>query len=265
MDIKLAISNIAWGPEDDGQVYRLMHRYGFTGLEIAPTRIFPERPYDKLCEADIWADTLRSRMGLIVCSMQSIWYGRQENIFGSGEERRLLLDYTKKAIGFAAAISCHNLVLGCPRNRVLQSPADPQAAIPFFKRLGAYAATKDTVVSIEANPKIYGTNYINDTLSAIELVRTVDSPGFLLNLDTGTMIQNGESLDGLVGNIRYVNHVHLSEPRLKPISKRRSHQDLLGLLKAEGYEGFLSIEMGRTDDLASIEKIMDHVAEIVKG
>ncbi len=43
--MKLSISNIGWQPEDDRHVYDLMMRYGYSGLEIAPTRIFPEAPY----------------------------------------------------------------------------------------------------------------------------------------------------------------------------------------------------------------------------
>ena len=38
---KLAISNIAWHKSDDEAVYTAMQQAGFTGLEIAPTRIFP--------------------------------------------------------------------------------------------------------------------------------------------------------------------------------------------------------------------------------
>ena len=38
--------------------------------------------------------------------MQSIWFGRQERLFGSEEEREILIDYTKKAVDFAVAIQC---------------------------------------------------------------------------------------------------------------------------------------------------------------
>ena len=39
---QLAISNIAWHKEDDEAVYTAMQQAGFTGLEIAPTRIFTD-------------------------------------------------------------------------------------------------------------------------------------------------------------------------------------------------------------------------------
>ena len=45
--MKLSISNIGWEEKDDNAVYQLMKKYGYSGLEIAPTRIFPVSPYDK--------------------------------------------------------------------------------------------------------------------------------------------------------------------------------------------------------------------------
>ena len=70
------------------------------------------------------------------------------------------------------------------------------------------------MIGMEANPTIYNTNYINDTRSAIELIQKVDSAGFKLNLDVGTMIYNQESVDDIVGSVRLINHVHISEPGL---------------------------------------------------
>ena len=45
---QLSISNIAWHKEDDEAVYTAMQQAGFTGLELAPTRIFSETPYENL-------------------------------------------------------------------------------------------------------------------------------------------------------------------------------------------------------------------------
>ena len=49
--MKLSISNIAWSADQDEKVYGMMQQLGFTGLEIAPTRIFPEKPYEDLTKA----------------------------------------------------------------------------------------------------------------------------------------------------------------------------------------------------------------------
>ena len=58
---QLAISNIAWHKEDDEAVYTAMQQAGFTGLEIAPTRIFPEMPYENLTSALLFGGYLKNQ------------------------------------------------------------------------------------------------------------------------------------------------------------------------------------------------------------
>ncbi len=263
--MKLSISNIGWEDRNDGAVYQMMKAKGFTGLEIAPTRIFPNNPYDHIADASNYASKIYGIYGFCIPSMQSIWYGKQEKLFGTKEERKVLVDYTKKAIDFAEAVGCKNLVFGCPRNRVIPEDGDESIAINFFKEIGDYAYTKHTVIGMEANPPIYNTNYINDTPSALELIKKVNSEGFKLNLDVGTMIENGESVEELIANVKYINHVHISEPNLNPIQQRDLHKELKKILLDEGYNGFISIEMKKNDSLDEIERCMDYVKDIFEG
>ena len=116
-----------------------MKKYGYDGLEIAPTRIFPEAPYERLEEAGNWAAALQEQHGFVVPSMQSIWFGRQEKLFGTAEERRILLEYTKKAVDFAEAVGCRNLVFGCPRNRAVPEGATADGAVSLFRGAREYA------------------------------------------------------------------------------------------------------------------------------
>ena len=261
--MKLSISNIAWDKENDEAVYQLMKKYGYTGLEIAPTRIIEKDPYDKIEEARVWSKALHNKYGFVISSMQSIWYGRQEHIFGTDEERGALLGYTKKAIDFASAINCHNLVFGCPKNRCINDDGDKLKGDSFFKEIGDYAYSKGTVIGMEANPPIYNTNYINRTEEAIDLIREVGSEGFKLNLDIGTMIYNQESIDMLKDNDGLINHVHISEPYLKVIEKRKLHAKLTEVLYKEGYDGFVSIEMGKVSDLSDINIVLEYISSIM--
>lgn len=260
--MNLSISNIAWASELDADVYKMMRCYGYSGLEIAPTRIFPQNPYEDLKNANSWAKSLKKREGFQISSMQSIWFGRTEKLFGTKEERNRLTDYTKRAIDFAVAIGCGNLVFGCPKNRIFLEDANSEDGITFFKEIGDYAYSKGTTIGMEANPAIYGTNYINDTASAIELIKSVDSKGFLLNLDVGTMIVNAESVNLLKGNIGFVNHVHISEPHLKPLEERALHKEIAEYMKENDYQGYISIEMGQQDSMHILEKCLSYIKEI---
>lgn len=260
--MNLSISNIGWTEEQDRQVYEMMSKYDISGLEIAPTRIFTEKPYEKLEEAKTWAKKIKSTYGFCISSMQSIWYGREERIFGTEEEYKFLVEYSKKAVDFAVAIDCKNLVFGCPRNRSIPDNADTSIGIRFFKEIGEYAVNKGTVIGMEANPPIYNTNYINDTISAFALIEKVNSEGFKLNLDIGTMIYNQECVEKLREKVHLINHIHVSEPNLKPIEKRKIHEDLYQLLLDEKYQGFVSIEMGRVTDTAILEETINYVRSV---
>lgn len=231
-------------------------------MEIAPTKIFAEQPYDRKDEAREWSNQLRRQWDLHIVSMQSIWYGKTERIFGSEAERYELMEYTKKAIDFAETIDCKNLVFGCPKNRAMPDGADIEMAVSFFRELGNYAHRHHCVVAMEANPPIYHTNFLNTTGEAMAFVETVGSEGFLLNLDTGTMIENGEDVSQLDSRERLIHHVHISEPGLKPIQKRKLHTDLAIKLKDMNYQGFVSIEVGQQNDRQKLTEMMEYVAGI---
>lgn len=266
--MKLSISNIAWEKKDDDIVYGYMKECGFSGVEIAPTRWVQEEPYEHVEQAIAITEILKKQYNYVVPSMQSIWFGRNERLFASGEERDNLLAYTKKAIDYAVAIGCRNLVFGCPKNRNIaedwcMKQEDVEAiALEFFRELGAYAVNKGTIIGMEANPAIYHTNYVNTTMEALELIEKVNSKGFLLNLDVGTMIQNEESVNILDGKVSMINHVHVSEPVLKPIEQRDLHKKLADVLRREGYDGFVSVEMGKRENVAEIKAVMQYVAEV---
>ena len=258
-----SISNIAWGAEHDVEMYQFLKETGYNGLEIAPTRVFPEAPYDHLSEAKDWAQELKEKYDLVIPSMQSIWYGHQEKIFGTKEERKILIDYTKKAIDFAEVIGCGNLVFGNPKNRDTEDVAgNYPTAIEFFREIGDYALEHNTVIAIVANPVIYNTHFLNRTEQAVEMAYKSSSEGVKVNVDLGTIIYDEEDINYLKQVPEYINHVHISEPGLVLIEKRELHNSLFKLLKVMGYERFVSIEMGNKGDLDAVKGIVKYIHAI---
>lgn len=263
--MKLSISNIAWSKEHDQELYNIISQKGFEGIEIAPTRIFEEKPYEHIEEAKQFAKELYEKYNLKISSMQSIWFGKQEKIFRTLEERKVLLKYTKKAIDFADAIDCKNLVFGCPKNRVVFNlEKDYQTAIDFFKEIGEYANGKNTCIAIEPNPTIYNTNFITKTQEAIKIVKEINSDGIKVNLDLGTMIENKEDISILKNNIGLINHVHISEPNLEIIKTRELHRELIKLLKEEKYNKYVSIEMKNGNNVEDIENVLNYIYQLGK-
>lgn len=260
--MKLSISNIAWSAQYDEEMYGFLRDNNFKGIEIAPTRVFPDAPYDNLAQGKLFAYKLKEQYDIEVSSIQSIWFGITESIFESAVNRQKLVDYTKKAVDFACILNCPNLVFGCPKNRAIPQDMTVDACLPvaydFFNQIGNYAAECGTCIAIEPNPPIYNTNFINTTAEAFKICQKVNNPGIKVNVDAGTLIHNNESIEILKNNSKLINHIHISEPRLVPIEKRTLHNELKNL----HYNKFLSIEMSNPENIDLVKSIILYIKEI---
>ena len=260
--MRLALSNIGFAQADTPAVYAALRKDGFTGLEIAPSIFAGENPYACADTAAQAAQALSEEYGLVIASMQSIWYGQQGNIFETADAARLAA-YTKKAVCFAKAVGCKNLVFGCPKNRNIPSGGCVADARPFFAEIAKAAAENETCIALEANPAVYGTNFCNTSEQAFAFARSV--PHLKVNYDLGTLLTNGESLQTLADSLPLVNHIHLSEPQLAPLAltaeRRALYRDLAALLHGQAYGGFVSIEM-KTQPFATVERILAETAEV---
>ncbi|MBF4694518.1 sugar phosphate isomerase/epimerase family protein [Fusibacter ferrireducens] len=261
--MKLSISNIAWAAHQDDIIFDLLKKYHFSGLELAPTRILPEAPYSHMAFARTYAETLFETHHLEVASIQSIWYGKKENLFHSHSDRHTLFEYTQKAIDFASAMNCKNVVLGSPKNRNRSEDSLlKDDASDFFRQLGDYAFAHHTTLALEPNPSIYDTNFINITAQALEYIEYINSPGLRVNLDLGTMIANEEDIAIIAPNLKWINHIHISEPFLNPIQKRTLHNALISILKTQNYQGYVSIEMKKGETLEPVTQSIEYLASL---
>lgn len=256
MEFKKSISNIAWEGQYDQDMYIFLNENNIQGLEIAPTRIFPEKPYDLIEEAKEYKRRLKEEYDLNISSMQSIWYGRNENIFASENDRQALLEYTKKAIDFAKAIECRNLVFGCPRNRSYEGDYQRAVAEDFFGKLGEAAEAAGVVVALEANPPIYNTNFLNKTDEVAEFLDGLSAGGLGINYDFGTVIYNREPVEDVKKYLDKINHVHISEPGLARIEFNENHERLCKYLMEDDYDKYISIEMGKTDSIEDVKNVI---------
>ena len=261
--MKYAISNIAWGAENDNEMYAFLKKEGIHGIEIAPTRIFTN-PYERLETARQYAFMLKNKYGLDVCSMQSIWYGIDKSIFGTDADREFLLNYTKKAILFAESMFIPNIVFGCPKNRNMpENDKDKymEIAVKFFKELGDFALEHNTILAIEPNPVIYNTNFLNTTKEACEFAKKVGSEGLKVNIDMGTMIYNKENPHLVKTYKTVINHIHISAPNLEYITPCTEYKTLKKVLSKIDYEGYLSIEMKNQGDIEKVKQAILYLKE----
>jgi len=268
--MKYAISNIAWKTYENDIIYQLLQKKGFEGLEIAPGLFVKNKaPYDTDINVLIELKNEVEKKGITLVSMQSILYGTDGlYLFGNKELRNEMNKYIKKSIDFASVLGLNNIVFGSPKNRVVPKGMSYEKAekisIEFFKKLGDYANEKDTCIGFEANALEYGGNWMVETLEAVELIKKVNSNGFKLNLDLGTMILNNEKEDILKEIFSYINHIHISEAFLKPVPQNvEIHKKIAEELNKLNYKRYISIEMkANNDNYENVKTALDFVKRV---
>ncbi len=271
--MKLGISNIAWDYKNRIKYYSLLKKENINGLEIAP-KIFLNnqknfiKPNKKLLKKNI-NEIFKYNLELI--SMQSLLYGSNDchmflNIkFRNNFEKRMT-----QIINLAGILKIPNLVFGSPKNRVIPREMPyykaEKIALKTFKKLGKIAKKNKTIISIESNPKEYGTNFLNNIHQTYKFVKKINKPSIRIILDTGELILNKEvkDINKIIPKIRkYLNHVHISQPFLKD-SKNYMHLiQVLRCLKKNNYNNWVSIEM-RKQNKNNFNKVSKAIKNLKK-
>ena len=264
---KLSISNIAWNPENDTQVASLLEQYHFSGVEIAPTKIWPDLL--SVSSSDIRNHkTFWAKRNIEVSAMQSLLYGRPDLcIFTDQENRRETLEYLVKCMEIAEILEAPTLVFGSPKNRSIASCKTDYLtiALDFFYELGVKACQHGMTFCIEANPTNYDCDFIISSNEARELVTSVNQAGFGLHLDAGGMVLSEENIIyEIEQSVDELKHFHISEPFLAPIGAGTAsafpHEHFAETLTRLKYDKWYSVEMRQPDTADYMKTIADSMA-----
>src|SRR5450830_1280478 len=115
--MKLAFSNIAWSAAEDADVLAILADQKIQGVEVAPTRLWPNWEGASPQAAAAYARTMKEA-GFETPSMQSLLFGREDlQVFGSAHQQADLLEHLTRVAELAAAMQAKVLVFGSPKNR----------------------------------------------------------------------------------------------------------------------------------------------------
>ena len=249
--MKLAVSNIAWDLQEQTAVFALLRDGGATGIEVAPTKLWPDWLGAEPESAAKWRREFASEH-FDLPAMQAILFGKPElQIFATDPVREDTLNHIGRVAELAAALGAKVLVFGSPRNRDrgnLSPAAAFATAIDFFREAGRICAAYDVWLCIEPLPEAYGSNFVMRWQEAADLVFAVDTPGFGLHLDTGCIHMAGDDpAEAVLACTGVIRHFHVSEPNLIDLSNPVvDHRRVGESLHKVGYQGWISIEMRRS-------------------
>ncbi|WP_312916312.1 sugar phosphate isomerase/epimerase family protein [Stutzerimonas kunmingensis] len=270
--MRLAISNIAWNVSEDEAIANLLSQYKIDAIDVAPGKYFP----DPAAASDADIEKVRQwwfQRGIEITGMQALMFGTTGlNVFGTSDSQEALLNHLNAVCRIGAGLGATRLVFGSPKNRDRSGLDDEQAmniAVPFFKRLGDIAQTHAVIICLEPNPTCYGANFMTTSSETAHVVKCVSHPAIKMQLDTGAISINGESVSTILSSDAHlIGHVHASEPDLLPLGDRGTdHQSMYGTISKFLPSHLISIEMVATKDephLSSVERAVSCAIQLYR-
>lgn len=268
--MRLAISNIAWDLEDDTQVAEIMERHNVSGVEVAPTKIWPTPLSVDISEIQRYKAFWNTR-NISIVAMQALLFGRPDlTIFENESARDETFRYLTKMISLGARLGAGILVFGSPKNRKINNLPRNEAmeiAVDFFRRLAKVAMEHEICFCIEPNPTVYDCDFITNSQEGIDLVNNVSHDGFGLHLDAAAMFLSNESIKAVLpGLTPLIRHFHISEPELARIGTTAiEHLSFAEALGSSDYRHWVSIEMRSTATDTTFHHVDTAIQEATKS
>jgi hypothetical protein len=181
------VSELAWTPDQDTRILPFLRARGIDAYEIVPSK----RNWDMTAYKNVY-------------SMQSLLYGVDIQIF---QEQERFLDVLRDRLALLRGVGCKVIVFGSPRQRIYSG----EDAIGLFRRIGALCEASGILFCLEPNAASYGGNWMTTLRDTVEFVAAVGHPAIAVNVDTGSMILEGE--EEIPPNTP-IGHVQVSFPGL---------------------------------------------------
>ncbi|MSU35333.1 MAG: sugar phosphate isomerase/epimerase [Pedosphaera sp.] len=242
----LAVSNIAWTPDQDDDAHALLSDLGVRALELAPTRWWPD--LSRVTPAQVAdAQARLARFGLRPVAFQAVLFG-QPQLAVFGQSAATCESYLSTVVDLASSFGVSAIVFGSPKQRLRGTRTLDEAiadSVLLWRRLGDRAATRGVRFCLEPNPCEYGADFMTTLAETAAVVRAAGSPGVWLNVDGGELAMNAEKLPEALENCRdRIGHFHISEPYLGPLEGApERHRAYARALRSAGYDGIVSLEM----------------------
>ena len=264
--MKLAISNIAWEKHDEPQMLHMLKRYNVNGIEIAPTKIWPNWEGATQKNAEAYRKQMANE-GFDIPAMQAILFGRSDLQLFEPECHTNFLEHIKCVADLSAGLGAKVLVFGAPKNRrrgQISIRRATEIASKFLYHAGEICIGSGCCIGLEHNPIEYGCDYITNVADARELVDLVNHKGLQLHLDSAGIHMCGGEITKAIKNAGSFIHYHISEPMLEPIENGKvDHSNAFKVLTEVNYTGWVSIEMKQLPKFEKIEGSLKVVKKLI--
>ena len=228
---------------------RFMAETGYTGIELAPFTLasrITEVTADRRRELRVVAES----HGLTICGLHWL-LAKTEGLHlttADAAVRRATSQYLIELGNACGDLGGTVMVFGSPMQRNLAEGTTREqgldrAAEVFRAAMPALAERGVKIAMEPLTPK--ETNFINSCAEAVELMRLVDHPNFVLHQDVKAMLSETTPIPELIARYADVTgHFHVNDDNLLgPGMGRTDYHPIFEALLKTGYSGWVSVEV----------------------
>ena len=229
---------------------RIIAEVGYTGIEVAPFSIADSvRNVDQ--DTLIQMKSVAEQHGLDIIGLHLL-LARTEGLYLTSPDpaiRQATADYLKLLAETCAILGGRVLVFGSPQQRNLLKGVSTADAMEYAAEVfrDAMPVFKDQNVVLCMEPLTKKeTDFVNTCSDAIELMKLVNHPSFVLHQDVKAMLgAEVESIPELIHRYKDVcGHFHVNDTNLLgPGMGDTDYHPILKALRDVAYDGWISVEV----------------------
>jgi sugar phosphate isomerase/epimerase len=234
--MNLALSNLAWDFKDNDVILNKLKQKNILQIEGVLSKI---GDWDNLNEdKKIECKKTLNNFGIKVKTIQSIFYNVKCNGIGDTDP---VINHIKKLITYCELLNVDIMVFGSPNLRVGNIG---ESVINSFKLIDELLSKTNIEISIEPNSKIYGGNYFYSLNEIVNFINTNNFKRIKTMVDTHNLVlEEYCPSEEFIKYKSYINHIHISEPGLKPISDLDTHEKFYNTIKDNDYKNTITYEV----------------------
>jgi sugar phosphate isomerase/epimerase len=244
--MKLTVSNLAWNVKNSNEMFSYLKSLGINNVEGVLSKIdtWDNLLINKIYDYKFYLDS----NNISIPSLQSLFYNVDcQTIF----DEIKFISHIEKLIHFSKILSVKVLVFGSPSLRKKIDGWESHL-INIFKKIDKLLEGTDIEISIEPNSKIYGGDFFHSISEIVDFITKNNLQNIKTMIDTHNLILEGDDpINYLELYYDYINHIHISENKLKPIEDIKFHLKFSDKIKKLKYDKVITYEVIECDNIYS--------------
>jgi sugar phosphate isomerase/epimerase len=242
--MNLALSNFAWDNQYSETIFKSLKENGINNIESVLTKI---KDWSELETKDIISyKKYLDDNGIIPYSIQSLFYGVKCTDI---TDVNIIKSHFDKLIYYSKLLGVKVLVFGSPGLRKKTNGWE-NSLIEIFTYVDKILVDSDIKVLIEPNTSSYGGEFFHTVSDIVNFIDSNNLKNVRTMIDThNSILENIDPNVELVEYFNYIEHIHVSEPKLVVIKEDEFHINFSKTIKNSEYNKTITYEVMKSIDL----------------